>query len=467
MSSNPLERFGRSLAFRLSLVYAAVFTISAAVLFGLLYYLLAGTLAEKDHEVVEARLRQCEAIYERGGVAALQAGVDAALARQAAERRDRPFFIRLSGPADEALLLNVPDEWVQFDMSALRRGGSLTEVLWVEVPMNQERDFTVGSLLMKDGTLLSVGLSTSNSELFLEPFRHQFWRVMLTTLVLGSLVGLFIAWQATRPIRQIAATARAILDTGDLSERVPSVEGRAELDSLAREFNRVLDRNQGLIRTMRESLDHVAHDLRTPLTRLRATAETGLLTAVDPAARESLADCVEESDQLLLLIRTLMDIAEAEAGVMKLQLERQSVAALLASVVDMYDLVAEEKRIRVTMDAEGACEARVDGTRLRQAFANLLDNAIKYSPGDSGVRVIARSGDGHVTVTFRDQGMGVPLEEQGRVWDRLFRGDRSRSERGLGLGLSLVKAIVQAHQGTVSLVSEPRQGAEFTVRLPV
>jgi signal transduction histidine kinase len=151
---------------------------------------------------------------------------------------------------------------------------------------------------------------------------------------------------------------------------------------------------------------------------------------------------------------------------MKLNLEKTSIAALLKNVVELYEIVAEEKRITVSTDFAEPCEAVVDATRMRQAFANLLDNALKYTPDGGNVRLACLVGSGRVTVQVRDTGVGIPPDEQPRIWERLYRGDKSRSQRGLGLGLSLVKAIVEAHHGAVSVQSQPDKGSEFIVHIP-
>jgi signal transduction histidine kinase len=184
------------------------------------------------------------------------------------------------------------------------------------------------------------------------------------------------------------------------------------------------------------------------------------------AAREALADCLEESERVLSMLNTLMDITEAEAGMMKLQREPADLCQLAKEVVELYEYVAEEKKITIHTDLPAPCQASVDRTRVRQVFANLLDNAVKYTPEGGSVTVSVRDDTSQAVAVFRDTGIGIPAEEQDKVWARVYRGDKSRSQRELGLGLSLVKAVVEAHGGKVAVSSQVDQGAEFTVRLP-
>jgi len=202
--------------------------------------------------------------------------------------------------------------------------------------------------------------------------------------------------------------------------------------------------------------------------RLRASAEVALQAEEHPALyREALADCLEESERLLAMLHTLMDISEAETGMMPLSLTSIPLAALLAEAVDLYRYVIDEHGLDVSMTAPPSLWVTADRTRLRQVLANLLDNAIKYTPPGGRITLTACQELTGVAILFEDTGRGMTADDLAHIWDRLYRGDTSRSQRGLGLGLSLVKAIVQAHQGAVTVASTLGKGSRFTLQFPM
>jgi len=462
-----LEAFRQSLAMRLAVLYAAVFAAGAAALFGVLYWVLAHSLEARERAAVELRAEEFARAYERGGPGALRDRLNADASPEV-----RSLFVRLMGPGGQTVFATVPSDWVEphFETRLVPDGWggwSTQEIHSVRVPRDAERDFAVASRVLPDGRLIQVARSTDSRAVLLAPLRRDFAGVGAVALMLSLTAGVGLAWRATRPLREVATTARRILDEGDLDARIPAPGGSGELAVLARQLNTLLDKNQAHIRVLRETLDNLAHDMRTPLTRLRGTAEQALRDGENPAeAKSALAGCVEETDKVLHLLEVLLDVSAAEAGALALRRGRVDLGALVARAADLYREVAEQKGITIETSVPGPVEANADAVRVGQALFNLVDNALKYTPDGGRVTIAAERGAGSVTLIVSDTGPGVPPAERDAVWRRLYRGDSSRSKRGFGLGLALVRAVAEAHGGSASVGDAPGGGASFRLRLP-
>jgi signal transduction histidine kinase len=461
----------RAFGLRIALWYATLFIVGSVVIVLLTYFLAATSLEQRDRQLINGKLGDYAAAYRRGGINELADTVRA-------EQRTAPerLFVRVIDRGAEALVLSMPDGW---DPARLE----------------------TGSLVLNDGTLVQVGKSTDARDDLLGRLRAMLGVVTLSIAVVALSGGYLATRSAVLPIRQLTHAVRRIIRTGRTDERVPrpgadgehpaggpdSASGPAAtgptggidaIDELTMLFNAMLDKIEGLVTAMRGSLDNVSHDLRTPLTHLRGAAEMALAGPPDPDRyREALADCVEEADRVLVMLNTLMDISEAESGAMQLRREPVILASVVSRAVDLYREVADAKGVALDLrtagpssgeaDAGGAGDLVVmgDRTRLEQVAANLIDNAVKYTPHGGRIAVDVRREDGDAVLSVSDSGPGIAADELPRIWDRLFRGDASRTERGLGLGLSLVRAIVTAHGGRVDVTSAPGAGSVFTVHL--
>jgi signal transduction histidine kinase len=450
----------RMLGLRLSVWYAAVFIIGIIALAGLTYALLAQSLAQRDHDIIYATLSEYATRYELGGLPALQRSVELEERTGDQER----LYVRLLGRGAEVVLTRSPQGWggfAQEDLGDAQSGNA-------DGAHDGRAVLEVASARLYDGTILQVGKTNEIRLALLRKFQWIVGLVSVIALVVGVTGGLILTRSTVQPIYDLIHVVQGIIRTGRTDTRVPDRSARGDaVDELSALFNTMLGRINRLIGAMGESLDNVSHDLRTPLARLRSRAESALQSGTPEDQKEALESCLEESERILAMLNTLMDISEAETGVVQLQREPVGLRALLGEVAELYEDVADVKRVRVTL--EPGEEVVVSGARdrLRQVFANLLDNAIKYTPEDGTVTLRTSVDDETAVVTVADTGVGIGAEHLPRIWERLYRADASRSTRGLGLGLSLVKAYVHAHGGTVEAVSEPGQGSVFTVRLPI
>ena len=436
--SSGAERDPRPLVYglRIGVWYATLFVAGSMAIVTLTYLLASASLAQRDRQLINSKLGVYATAYDRGGIEDLAATVQAE--QQTAPER---LFVRVVDRGAEAIVLSQPQGW---NVAALE----------------------TASIRLADGTLVQVGKSTEARDDLLARFRAALGLVTLSIVIVALTGGVLATQSALKPIRELIAAVQRIITTGRTDARVPMAHSRDAIDELSTLFNAMLDKIEGLVTGMRGALDNVSHDLRTPMTRLRASAEMALAAPPDiNRYHEALADCVEEADRVLVILTTLMDITEAESGVMPLRREPVALADIVARATDLYRDTADAKGVTLAARGSSDVEVSVDRTRLEQVAANLLDNAIKYTPPGGQVEIAARRDGDRAVLQVSDTGLGIPADELPRIWDRLFRGDRSRAERGLGLGLSLVKAVVEAHGGTVSVDSQVGRGSTFIVRL--
>jgi len=460
MFLRPLRGLTRSVGFRLTLWYSGMFILSMSVLFSLVYIILSTSLTRQDRESIQAQLRELSSVYREGGLEALERDVT----REKKFEKRNSFFVRLAGPGNETVFLILPYQWAEFDFKALEEKPSES---WLELPSRTGRgSLEVASARLPFGYTLQVGKGTDEREKVLRNFKRIFIAALIPLVLMAFVGGIFLSRRALRPIRQLTDTVRSISD-GKMDARAPALRSRDELAELISLFNSMVEQIEKLVRGMKNSLDNVAHDLRTPMTRMRGVAEMALRNDTGlHDCREALAECIEEADRMLGMLNTLMDISEAESGAMTLVPEEVKVCEVIGEVADLYRYVAEDKGVSIATDCPQGLTLFADLVRLRQALANLVDNAVKYALPGAAVEVAGRSEGGRILIAVRDSGIGIDPEELPRIWDRLYRSDQSRSQKGLGLGLSLVKAIVEAHKGEVRVSSERGKGSVFTLSFP-
>ena len=460
MPSRSRKRFHKTLGFRLTFWYSSIFFLSSLTLSIVSFAFVFSTMRD-NRKAIQFQLAQYRSIANAGGVQAIEEVIN----RQARPSQRRSFFVRVIGSGDETIFLSNPRLWEEFDF---RPVDWQAEGQWQYFTSNRDTTLLeVTSARLANNQIIQIGKRIQDREEILENFRDTLLATMIPMILIGIGGGAFLAYRALRPVRALIQTTQSVVETGRMDLRVPETNNQDELNELVRLFNRMLARIEGLIKGMRDALDNVAHDLRTPMTRLRGTAEMCLIPqSTHEQYKEALVTCVEESDRILTLLNSTMDISEAERGILRLKLETVNLTTLIGETVELYQVIAEDKDTAISMNCAEDLRITADLSPMRQVLANLLDNAIKYNRRGGRVVISTRIEGHQAVITIRDTGIGIPANEISDIWDRLYRGDKSRSQPGLGLGLSVVKAIVCAHRGNVEVHSKPNVGSDFTIRLP-
>ncbi|RPJ72971.1 MAG: HAMP domain-containing protein [Desulfobacteraceae bacterium] len=465
MSSKKRAEIRRSLAFRLTLWYAGVFLLSAGIAFVFFLYLITTTLRGRTDQDLLAGVKSFSTVMARQGMEAVKR--QAVLESQAAG--EKQIFIQLVFP-DGRLFSSSNMSYFQHipvSIEAIRRMLEQGEPLFATVRSpDRSHEIRVVYARLGPGLVIHLGQAMEDLARVIDAFQKVFLVVMAALFILAAGVGWFMARRALSGVERVTRTAQGI-SGGSLTERVP-VRGRGdEVDQLAVTFNQMLDRIETLVTGIKEMTDNIAHDLKSPITRIRGQAELALTGEGSREEYETMAgSTVEECDRLLAMIDTMLFISRTEAGVTQPELREVDLAAVVADACRLFQALAEEKRIRLSCDSPKALTISGDIRLLQRMLANLLDNAIKYTPPEGSVRVSARRVSPHqVSIEVADTGPGISQSDLPHVFERFYRGDPSRTQAGAGLGLSFARAVARVHGGDITAVS-PGAGSVFAVSIP-
>jgi len=454
-----------TLAFRLTLWYAGIFTVSSCVAFLLFYTLITSFIRERTDQELLGQVNRFSTLLAAEGVEAIK--TTAVIEAQAAGVKKVFFrFLSLSGQAFSSSNMSYWKDIGVYEMTVeeLLRGSSHVFET-ITIPDRKEKVRILYAML-SPSIILQVGQAMESYSRFLDAFKGIFIITMTFLIFVAAGVGWFMARRAVSGVEAVTRTAQKI-SGGTLEDRVPVKTQGDEIDQLAITFNQMLDRIQTLLTEIKEMSENLAHDLRSPITRIRGIAEVTLTNGKSLSEYEGMAaNTIEECDRLLDMINTMLMISKTESGVDKLSSEEIDLAGLVREACELFEPPAEDKGLTLSCNVPVRSHLVGDTRMIQRMLSNLLDNAIKYTPSGRTVTVSASEDDTRVFISVKDTGCGISPNDLPRVFERFFRSDQSRSQSGIGLGLSLARAIARAHGGEITATSTPNQGSTFTATLP-
>lgn len=462
---NRLLSVWRTTTVRLTALFIAIFVIAAIVLLAFMAYQSSIVLQRQQARDIDREIEQLLRVESEQGLRAM------AVAVNRFARRPGPGIYYLGDDVGRLLVGNVSElppyvlaseGFFTFDYS---RDGEAEEQQGVE----DDGFAAARSIVTANGLRLVVGRDIVERRGFAAIVLEGFFFGVIGIVALSIVAGGLTAQRVLRRIDSITATSGKIM-SGSLSERIPVTRRNDEFDQLALSLNAMLDRIEQLMQGLKDVTDNVAHDLKTPLTRLRNRAEAAMRDGRNPEElRTALETTITESDQLIRTFNALLLIARAEAGTPSGALVETDISAVVADVAELYAPVAEDAGMALESDIDEGLKLRANRELIGQALVNLLENAIKYAPSegrDGRIGIRASAEHGRLRIEVADNGPGIPEEDRRHVVERFVRLEKSRTEPGSGLGLSLVSAVARLHGGELRL-EDNTPGLRAVLDLPL
>ena len=455
-----------TIAFRMTLWFTGIFTICSIFVFLLFYYLATQTIQNQiDRELSDHGSKFSAIIHTSGLMGARQLAV---LEAQAAG--EKLIFFRIVYPTGEVFASSRMSYWkdIHVSQSALQKlSTQKTTILeTIEIPSTHQKARILYSYVAANA-ILQTGVAMDSYSKFLSTFKLVFICSMGFIVIFSAVSGWLLVTKALSGVAKITKTAQNISGS-NLEARVQGTGNKDELDHLVITFNSMLDRIEELVKSIREITDNIAHDLKSPVTRIRGFAELALVQEDNiEDYRIMAANTIEESDRLLDMINTMLMISRAEAGEGDFIFQTINLTDMIREACDLFAPLAEDKHISFSNELKDHIFIVADIRMLQRAFSNLLDNAIKYTPENGEINITAFIEDQTAIIKVSDTGIGILPEFHEKIFERFYRIDSSRTTSGTGLGLSLARTIVRRHKGDIQVMSRQNMGTVFEVRLPI
>ncbi len=455
-----------TLAFRLTFRYTVVVIILITIVFTASYFLLKKTLNQNmKHDLLEDII-EFQMLYQNEGLD----GVKREIEREIKLGEEQDFFFQLFDKDGTQIYSSDLSHW-QFlpeNQHIIKEVFSTREFIFQTISIQgaEYKAKTIHNLIAPD-ILLYTGESTEDIQDIMTLLSRVFIGMFLIVIPISFVIGWLMAGHAVKGIKEVSRIASEI-EKGKLDRRVSVSAQGDEITQLVNTFNAMLDRIKVLIFEMKEMTNNIAHDLRSPLARIRVISELVLSSNNTPKEFKSAAsDTIEECDRLLQMINSTLDVAEAEADIFQRPKQKVNISLLVQDACELFEAMADQKRIKLIYRLEDNCFIYGNIQNLQRMLANLLDNAIKYTLANGQVDVVLTGTRQNIEIMVMDTGMGIPKNDQARVFDRFFRCDQSRTHDGCGLGLSFSRAVARSHGGDINLISRLKKGSRFTTKLPV
>jgi signal transduction histidine kinase len=463
MFLRKIHNLKNSLLFRLTILYALTSTFLSSIGFLIFYYhIYSVTIERLDLELLKDIKEYSYLVSGKNLARAKSSIADKAESEDADE-----VFYRIFKMSGDVIATTNMSSWGNINtigtFAKLQDQGDNYVIQTVTI---SGRDFKarVITAIVGPDNVLQIGETLEEAGEYLSIFRKLFSLLIAILIFASAIIGWFLAKQALMDMAEVTKTAQEI-SKGSYDRRVQIKKRFKEIERLGATFNSMLGRIQSLLKSIKEINNNIAHDLRSPLTRIRGIAEMNLLkeTSIDDY-KDMTASIIEECDNMIEMINTMLDITEAEAGVNNIKKEEVELVELICEACELFRPMADEKKINLKTNFPQALIFLGNRKKMQRIVANLLENALKYTPEEGTVEISAATQNGEIRIYLKDTGIGISENDLPHIFERFYRCDRSRSQGGAGLGLSLVKAYTESMNGTIHVKSAINQGSLFALR---